>query len=294
MRISEALATQRPFFSFEFFPPKDDDGSRRLFETIEALQPLRPAFVSITYGAGGSSRARTVALAKEIQQQIGLTVVAHVTCVGASRSELRALFDDLARAGIENVLALRGDPPPGTDFEVPPDGFAHASDLIAVLKRSYGFCIGAACYPEKHPQARDAREDLEYALLKQSAGAEFFVSQLFFDNQRFFEFGKRARAAGVTAPILPGLMPITNFGQIERFVAICGATIPPKLRVEMEGRKGDAKAIEDLGVAYASMQVLGLLQGGVPGVHFYTLNRSPATRAIVSAIVAASAWRPTF
>lgn len=294
MRISEALATQRPFFSFEFFPPKDDDGSRRLFETIEALQPLRPAFVSITYGAGGSSRARTVALAKEIQQQIGLTVVAHVTCVGASRSELRALFDDLARAGIENVLALRGDAPSGTDFEVPPDGFAHASDLIAVLKRSYGFCIGAACYPEKHPQARDAREDLEYALLKQSAGAEFFVSQLFFDNQRFFEFGKRARAAGVTAPILPGLMPITNFGQIERFVAICGATIPPKLRVEMEGRKGDAKAIEDLGVAYASMQVLGLLQGGVPGVHFYTLNRSPATRAIVSAIVAASAWRPTF
>ena len=294
MRISEALATQRPFFSFEFFPPKDDDGSRRLFETIEALQPLRPAFVSITYGAGGSSRARTVALAKEIQQQIGLTVVAHVTCVGASRAELRALFDDLARAGIENVLALRGDPPAGTDFEVAPDGFAHASDLIAVLKRSYGFCIGAACYPEKHPQARDAREDLEYLLLKQSVGAEFFVSQLFFDNQRFFEFAKRARAAGVTAPILPGIMPITNFGQIERFVAICGATIPPKLRVEMEGRKGDAKAVEDLGVAYASMQVLGLLQGGVPGVHFYTLNRSPATRAIVSAIVAASAWRPTF
>jgi methylenetetrahydrofolate reductase (NADPH) len=294
MRISEALATQRPFFSFEFFPPKDDDGSRRLFETIEALQPLRPAFVSITYGAGGSSRARTVALAKEIQQQIGLTVVAHVTCVGASRSELRALFDDLARAGIENVLALRGDPPAGTDFEVSPDGFAHASDLIAVLKRSYGFCIGAACYPEKHPQACDAREDLEYALLKQNAGAEFFVSQLFFDNQRFFEFAKRARDAGVTAPILPGLMPVTNFGQIERFVAICGATIPPKLRVEMEGRKGDAKAVEDLGVAYASMQVLGLLQGGVPGVHFYTLNRSPATRAIVSAIVAASAWRPTF
>ncbi len=294
MRISEALATQRPFFSFEFFPPKDDDGSRRLFETIEALQPLRPAFVSITYGAGGSSRARTVALAKEIQQQIGLTVVAHVTCVGASRAELRALFDDLARAGIENVLALRGDPPAGTDFEVAPDGFAHASDLIAVLRRSYGFCIGAACYPEKHPQARDAREDLEYLLLKQSVGAEFFVSQLFFDNQRFFEFAKRARAVGVTAPILPGLMPITNFGQIERFVAICGATIPPKLRVEMEGRKGDAKAVEDLGVAYASMQVLGLLQGGVPGVHFYTLNRSPATRAIVSAIVAASAWRPTF
>src|SRR5579863_4372354 len=153
MRISEALATQRPFFSFEFFPPKDDAGSRRLFDTIAALQPLRPSFVSITYGAGGSTRARTVALAKEIQQEIGLTVVAHVTCIGADRSELRSLFDDLARAGIQNVLALRGDPPAGSVFQPTAGGFAHASDLIAMLKRNYDFCIGAACYPEKHPEA---------------------------------------------------------------------------------------------------------------------------------------------
>ncbi len=294
MRISEALATQRPFFSFEFFPPKDDPGSRQLLATIEALQPLRPAFVSITYGAGGSSRARTVALAKEIQQEIGLTVVAHVTCVGANRAELRALFDELARAGIENVLALRGDPPAGAPLDVPPDGFAHANELIAVLRRNYGFCIGAACYPEKHPEARSAGDDLAHLKLKEAAGADFFVSQLFFDNRLFLEFERRARAAGIVAPILPGIMPITNFGQIQRFVAMCGATIPPKLRVEMEGRKGDDKAVEDLGVAYAAMQAVGLLQAGVPGVHFYTLNRSPATRAIVSAIVAASAWRPAF
>jgi methylenetetrahydrofolate reductase (NADPH) len=294
MRIRDALATQRPFFSFEFFPPRDDEGSRRLFETIAALQPLRPAFVSITYGAGGSTRARTVALAKEIQQQIGLTVVAHVTCIGADRAQLRVLFDDLARAGIENVLALRGDPPAGASFQPAPGGFAHASELIGMLRRNYGFCIGAACYPEKHPEAATFDEDLRNLKLKAEAGADFLVSQLFFDNEHFFEFDRRARAAGVELPILPGLMPITNFAQIQRFVAMCGASIPPKLRVEMEARKDDVKAVEDLGVAYASMQALGLLQSGAPGIHFYTLNRSPATRAIVSSLLAASAWRPVF
>jgi methylenetetrahydrofolate reductase (NADPH) len=294
MRISDALAGQRPFFSFEFFPPKDDEGSRRLLATIEALQPLRPAFVSITYGAGGSTRVRTVALAKEIQQQIGLTVVAHVTCIGATRADLRALFDDVARAGIENVLALRGDPPAGAPFEAVSGGFTHASDLIAMLRRNYGFCIGAACYPEKHPEASSMEDDLRYLKLKADAGADFLVSQLFFDNAHYFEFERRARDAGIDLPMLPGLMPITNFGQIQRFVAMCGASIPPKLRVEMESRKGDIKAVEDLGVAYASMQALGLLQAGVPGIHFYTLNRSPATRAIVSSLLAASAWRPAF
>lgn len=294
MRIDEALATQRPFFSFEFFPPKDDAGSRRLFDTIAALQPLRPSFVSITYGAGGSTRARTVVLAKQIQQEIGLTVVAHVTCVGANRSELRSLFDDLARAGIQNVLALRGDPPAGAPFQPSPGGFAHASDLIAMLKRNYDFCIGAACYPEKHPEAATFEDDLVNLKIKADAGADFLVSQLFFDNAHFFEFERRARAAGIALPMLPGLMPITNFGQIQRFVAICGASLPPKLSVEMEARKGDDKAVEDLGVAYASMQALELLLGGAAGIHFYTLNRSPATRAIVSSLLAASAWRPAF
>jgi methylenetetrahydrofolate reductase (NADPH) len=293
VRIKDALATVRPFFSFEFFPPRDDAGSRQLFATIEALQPLRPAFVSITYGAGGSTRARTVALAKEIQQQIGLTVVAHVTCVGASRAELRALFDDLARGGIENVLALRGDPPKGGTFAPAAGGFSHASELIAMLRRNYDFCIGAACYPEKHPEAPTFETDLAFLKAKTDAGADFLVSQLFFDNELFLAFERRVRAAGVDVPVLPGLMPITNFDQIQRFVAMCGATIPPKLRVEMEARKGDVEAVQDLGVAYASMQAIELLQGGVPGIHFYTLNRSPATRAIVSSLLAASAWRST-
>lgn len=294
VRIDEALDSRRPFFSFEFFPPRDDEGSRRLFATISALQPLRPSFVSITYGAGGSTRARTVALAKQIQQETGLTVVAHVTCIGADRAALRALFDDLARAGIENVLALRGDPPAGGGFEAVPAGFTYASQLIAMLRRNYGFCIGAACYPEKHPEAPSAQQDMLYLKGKVEAGADFLVSQLFFDNAHFFDFERRARAAGIAVPILPGLMPITNFAQIERFVAICGASIPPKLRVEMESRKGDDKAVEDLGVAFASMQAMGLLRNGAPGIHFYTLNRSPATRAIVSALLAASAWRPAF
>jgi methylenetetrahydrofolate reductase (NADPH) len=295
MRISDALASTRPFFSFEFFPPKDEDGSRQLFETIAALQPLRPAFVSITYGAGGSTRARTVALAKKIQQEIGLTVVAHVTCVGSTRAELRTLFDDLARAGIENVLALRGDPPKGEEqFVAPAGGFSHATELIAMLRRNYDFCIGAACYPEKHPEAATLDDDLAHLKEKVDAGADFLVSQLFFDNDAFLSFERRARASGVSTPMLPGLMPITNFEQIKRFVAMCGATIPPKLRVEMEVRKGDGEAVEALGVAYASMQAVALLQSGVPGIHFYTLNKSPATRAIVSSLLAASAWRPAF
>lgn len=285
----------RPFFSFEFFPPKDDDGVERLFASIETLRPLHPAFVSITYGAGGSSRVRTIVLAKRIARELDLTVLAHVTCVGSTRAELRAVFDDLARAGIENVLALRGDPPRGeAAFAPPAGGFAHATELIAMLRRNYDFCIGAACHPETHVEAESPQRDLERLREKVDAGAEFLVSQLFFDNDAYWGFIERAREAGITVPTLPGLMPVTNYEQITRFVAICGATIPPKLKAAMELRRGDERAVEDLGVAYASMQAVDLLRRGAPGVHFYTLNRSPATRAIVSGMLAASAWRPDF
>jgi methylenetetrahydrofolate reductase (NADPH) len=293
MRIAQALATMRPFFSFEFFPPRDDAGTEQLFATIETLRPLRPAFVSITYGAGGSTRARTVELAKRVQREVGLTVLAHVTCVGSTRAELRSLFDDLARAGIENVLALRGDPPRGQAVFTPPQGgFGHATELIAMLRRNYDFCIGAACYPEVHPEAESPERDLAYLVEKVASGAEFLISQLFLDNDVYSGFAERARAAGIGVPMLPGLMPITNYEQITRFVAMCGAKIPPKLQVEMESRRGDLAAVEDLGVAYAAMQAVELLRSGAPGIHFYTLNRSPATRAIVSAMLAASAWRP--
>lgn len=292
MRITEALATTRPFFSFEFFPPKDEAGSRQLLATIERLQPLRPAFVSITYGAGGSSRARTVALAKQIQSEIGLTVMAHVTCVGSTRAELRALFDDLARAGIENVLALRGDKPrESSGSELSSGAFTHANELIAMLKRNYDFCIGAACYPEAHPESTSAADDLAYTVAKVEAGAEFLISQLFFDIDAWSSFSARARAAGIRVPMLPGVMPITNADQIARFTKMCGARIPPKLLHELQARADEPTAVEDLGVAYAVLQATQLFAKGVPGIHLYTLNKSPATRAIVSALIAGSAWR---
>ena len=295
MRISDALAAQRPFFSFEFFPPKSDEACAQLLETARTLRELRPAFVSVTYGAGGSTRARTVEVSKQIRSEVGLNVMAHVTCVGSSRSDLRSLLSDLESAGIENVLALRGDPPRDQPaFVQPPGGFAHADELVAMIKRNYAFCIGGACHPEKHMEAPDFATDLEHLKGKVDAGAEFLITQLFFENDKYFSFVDRARAKGIHVPILPGIMPITNYEQIKRFTALCGATIPPKLLVELEERKSEPKAVEDLGVAFATLQCADLLRRGAPGIHFYTLNKSPASRAIVSSLIAATAWRASF
>lgn len=293
MRISEALASRRPFFSFEFFPPQDDAGVDDLFQTIEDLRALRPAYVSITYGAGGSTRARTVDISKRIQNDIGLTVMSHVTCVGASKRDLRNLFYDLRAANIENIMALRGDPPRGqTEFVPDPGGFTHASELIAMLADEFDFCIGAACYPEKHPQAVSMDEDVVHLVEKVRAGAEFLVTQICFDNDTYFAFVDRARAAGVTVPILPGLWPITNYKQIARIAQLCGSQLRPKLLAELEARADEPEAVKELGVAYASLQATDLLKRGAPGIHFYTLNKSPATRAVVSALLAATAWEP--
>jgi len=292
MRISQALATQRPFFSFEFFPPKDEAAHAHLLETIEALRPLRPAFVSVTWGAGGSTRARTLEICKQIRNEIGLDPMAHVTCVGSTRADLRNIFNDLEAAGIENIMALRGDPPRGSStFVSVENGFHYASELITMLRRVYRFDIGAACYPEKHPEAPDAQTDLAHLAEKVRAGADFLVSQFFFDNEKYFTFVERARAAGITVPILAGLMPITNYQQIARMSSLGGGVIPPKLLAALEERRDEPKAVEDLGVAYATLQAADLLRRGAPGIHFYTLNKSPATRAIVSALLAATAWR---
>jgi methylenetetrahydrofolate reductase (NADPH) len=292
VRIAEKLGTRRPFFSFEFFPPRDDAAEASLFRTIETLGPLDPGFVSITSGAGGSTRTRTVELAKRLRHDAGLDVMAHVTCAGASETELRTLFGDLSRGGIENVLALRGDPPKGTSsFAVAAGGFAHASELVALAKNGWSFCVGGACYPEKHPEAASLDADLAALCTKVRAGAEFLITQLVFDNARYVEFVDRARSWGITVPILPGLMPITNVDQIDRITKMCGATIPASLRAELEARRDDPQAVVELGVAYCTLQTADLLARGAPGVHFYTLNRSPATRAVVSAILAARrAW----
>ncbi len=287
MRISDLLDAKRPSFSFEFFPPRDDAGVESLFATIESLRVHRPAYVSITYGAGGSTRARTIELAKRIKRESGLEVLAHVTCVGSTAADLRATFRELEEGGIENVLALRGDPPRGSaTFERTEGGFAYSTDLIALLAREFSFCIGGAAYPEKHPEAASLEDDLAVARRKQDAGAAFLVTQLFFDNAAYAGFVARARAAGISIPIVPGIMPITNYQQIERFVAMCGATIPAPLRAELDARRNEPDAVAEFGVAYATLQCAGLLAQGAPGIHFYTLNKSPSTRAVVSALLA--------
>ena len=299
MKISDLLRFARergePVFSFEFFPPRTDEGVKALFATVEALRPLAPGFVSVTFGAGGSTRARTVELVKRLKRETEIEAMAHVTCVGASRDEIAATLDQFAEAGVQNVLALRGDPPRGeASFTPHPDGFSHASELVAFIRgqpRRWAFCLGAAAYPEGHPETRDLDADLRNLKTKVDAGADFLVTQLFFRNAAYDGFVARARAAGIRLPVLPGIMPFTSVEQVERFTATCGATIPPLLHAAMEVRRSDPDAARDLGVAYASLQCQDLLRRGAPGVHFYTLNRSTSTRAIVAALRAAEPWR---
>jgi methylenetetrahydrofolate reductase (NADPH) len=293
VRISRLLSDARPAFSFEFFPPKDDAGIAALLDTVAKLRALEPAFVSVTYGAGGSTRARTIEVTKSIKADLGLEAMAHLTCVGATVDQLRGVLEEVAGAGIENVLALRGDPPRGqTQFTVEAGGFAHASDLVGLVVEEFDFCVGGACYPEKHPEAPDAAADLRAMRHKVEAGAEFLITQLFFDNQSYFGFVERARRSGIDVPIVPGIMPITNVEQIERFTRMCGAAIPQRLMVELNARRDEPEAVIDLGVAYATLQCADLLARGAPGIHFYTLNKSPATRAVVSALLAARPWEP--
>ncbi len=299
MKVSDILRFSRergePVFSFEFFPPKTDEGVRQLFRTVEALRPLGPAFVSVTYGAGGSTRARTVDLVTRLKRETEMEAVAHVTCAGASRDEIAAVLDDVAAAGVQNVLALRRDPPLGERVFTPhPQGFRYASELVAFVRsepRRWPFCVGAAAYPEGHVETRDLAQDLRHLQIKVAAGVDFLVTQLFFENGHYFRFVERARAAGISLPILAGIMPMTNVEQIERFTATCGAAIPPPLGAAMEVRRADPESVLQLGVAYASLQCSDLLRRGAPGVHFYTLNRSPSTRAILAALRASEPWR---
>jgi methylenetetrahydrofolate reductase (NADPH) len=290
MRIVDALQRPGPSISFEFFPPKSDAAADELLATIETMRALRPSFVSITYGAGGSSRARSLDLVRRIKTELGVEVMAHLTCAGSTREDLRSYAGDLAAIGIENVLALRGDPPrDAAGFVAHEGGLGHASDLVALLADDYDFCIGGACYPETHVEAPDPTTDLHHLVAKVEAGASFLVTQLFFENERYFSFVGRARAAGITVPIVPGIMPITNYEQICRFTSLCGATIPPRLRDELESCKTDPGALVDLGVAFTALQCSDLLARGAPGLHFYTLNRSPAVRAVVAALRAEAA-----
>ena len=292
MRIDEIIGAKgEPVFGFEFFPPRTDDGERNLRRALEALGGLAPDFVSVTYGAGGSTRDRTVGLTKWIKQELGIEAVAHLSCVGATRGELRSILDGLGDAGIENVLALRGDPPRGqTDWKPHPGGLHYSTELAALISAEYPFCIGAACFPEVHPEAPDLAHDLRFLREKVASGASFAITQLFFDNDLYFRFVDEARAVGIEIPIIPGIMPITDVGQIKTITGMCQASIPPALLDELEHRAGDSDAVLQLGVSYATLQCAELLARGAPGIQFFTLNRSPATRAIVAALKLLRPW----
>lgn len=284
MRIDRILAGKGPVFSFEFFPPKTEKGSENLLRTIEELKTLEPSFVSVTYGAMGSNRGQVIELVQKIKNDLGVEAMAHLSCTGHTRGELQGVLDQLAEVGIENVLALRGDPPKGEAFEPVPGGFAYASDLAAMIRERGSFCIGGAAYPEVHPDAPDAESDLTNLKTKVDAGANFLITQLFFSNEDYFAFVDRARAKGISVPIVPGIMPITDVGQVKRFTAMCGATLPPRLLASLDEAEGDADRVLSIGVDHAVAQCRELLERGAPGVHFYTLNRSPATRRILTTL----------
>jgi methylenetetrahydrofolate reductase (NADPH) len=291
MRIDEILAARGPVFSFEFFPPKTEAGEHNLYAALSELRPLEPSFVSVTYGAGGSTRSKTIEIVKRIRDEYGLEAMAHFTCVGATVSALRATLDEMRQAGIDNVLALRGDPPAGQEeWTKTEGGLEYSRELVELIAADYPFAIGAACFPETHIHAASAEDDLQHLVEKVGAGANFLITQLFFDNSFYFDFLRRARDAGITVPIIPGIMPITRVGQIERMAAMCGSAIPDALRRELHARGDDTEAVLDFGVAYATLQCAELLAAGAPGIHFYTLNRSPATRAILSALKLTRPW----
>jgi methylenetetrahydrofolate reductase (NADPH) len=289
MKISELFGKGHPLFSFEVYPPKTEAGAATLQRTLAELTDLAPAFVSVTYGAAGSTRDRTVELVSRVQHEHGLLAMAHLTGIASGRAEMAALVARLVDAGIENLILLRGDPPAGVDNFVPPaDSFAHASDLVAFIRQRYGdrLCLAGAGYPEGHPQCRDLALDMQHLATKVRAGVDFIITQIFFNNRFYFDFVARARAAGITVPIIPGIMPITDVAQIQRMTKMCGASVPAVLRAELERRRSDAVAVTQLGVAQATAQCVDLLLGGAPGVHFYTLNQSPATRMILTVLKA--------
>ncbi|MBI3800015.1 MAG: methylenetetrahydrofolate reductase [NAD(P)H] [Deltaproteobacteria bacterium] len=281
MKIHELFRSQAQTFSFEFFPPKTPEDAEELFVRAQELQPLRPSFISVTYGAGGSTRRNTIDLVCRFQAELGMLGMAHLTCVGHSQAELRDVLTELKERGIENVMCLRGDPPRGQTFFVPaPDGFSHAAELVRLARSLGDFCLGVAGYPESHPECLDKQLDLAHLKAKVECGADFVTTQLFFDARDYFDFCQRARRIGIQLRIIPGIMPITNYRQIVRFTQMCGATIPPVLHERLEPVADDPQAVLEIGVDWAWRQCEELLAGGAPGIHFYTMNRSLATQRI--------------
>ena len=291
MKIDQLIASKRPTFSVEFSPPKTPEATRQLLETARQLRELEPDFVSVTYGAGGSTRDGTVEVTARLKDELGLETMAHLSCVGETTEGLAETLDRIEAAGIENVFALRGDPPRGQeDFVQPEGGLGSAAELAEFIEAGWDFGIGGACFPEVHPEAPDLATDLNYLKQKVDAGARFLITQLFFDNQVYFDFVRAARARGIEAPILAGVIPVASYAQTKRICSLCDATIPAPLEAAFEAAGGDTEREFELGIAYAAQQCAELLIGGAPGIHFYALNRAPATRAILGALKASRPW----
>ncbi len=291
MRIDQLLARQRPVFSVEFFPPKTEQGVEQLFETVDALKPLEPDYVSVTYGAGGATRDGTVEIAERISTEHGLEVMAHLSCVGETRAGLTRSSSASPRSGSRTCWRSAAIRPAARPSSKPPmTGSRALRNSPGSSPPSIEFTIGGACFPEVHPEADDLDSDLDYLKTKVAAGAGFLITQLFFDNRVYFDFVEAARERGIDVPIIPGVIPITSFGQVARICDLCDATIPADLDASMSELGGDAEAEALLGVAYAARQCEELLAGGAPGIHFYALNRAPGTRAVLAALRASRPW----
>ena len=282
--IHDAKRGQAPVISFEFFPPKTEEGDRNLLEkTIPALMNLKPDFCSVTYGAGGSTRDKTLTIVERIQNEHGLTAMSHLTCVNSTQEQLGEVLADVKRRGIKNILALRGDPPNGVgDFQKTPGGFEYSKELVAFIKQMGGFCIGTAGFPEGHIACREGRQvDWQRLAEKISEGADFVITQLFFDNRDFFEFREHLTRLGVTVPLVPGMLPVLSASQIKKFTTLCGAKIPAPMLAKLESLGEDDAAATAYGIDYATRQCEELLREGVEGLHFYTLNKAHSTSQVV-------------
>ncbi|MCH8869595.1 MAG: methylenetetrahydrofolate reductase [NAD(P)H] [Chloroflexi bacterium] len=274
MTIIDILESRRTI-SYEFYPPRTAEGIPAVFRSIVRLEQYHPDFISVTYGAGGTTRAFTEEIAIRAQREADCTIMAHITCAGQSQPEIDGVLGRLQNAGIENLIALRGDPPAGeADFVPAKDGFAHATDLMKHITANFNFCLAGACYPEGHVSSPDLRTDMEHTRWKVEAGARFLVTQLFYDNDDFYAFMDRAHGAGIDVPIVAGVLPVLSSSQIRRFTQLCGASIPPKLEAILERFADDDDGMREAGIDYATRQVQDLWEQGVRGIHFYALNRS--------------------
>ena len=284
--LGQILSSGQRSFSFELFPPKTDEGERVLWQTVREIEALKPTFVSVTYGAGGSTQGRTVRLTGQIAEDTTLTPVAHLTCVGASRDQLRDVVGQYAAEGVNTMLALRGDPPTGLDtpWEPHPGGLDHAVQLVELIRSLGTFSVGVAAFPEGHPESSDLDQDARVLAMKQQAGAEFAITQLFFRVEDYVRLVDMAGAHGCDMPIVPGIMPVTNVSQIERFAALSGAAFPTELAERFSAVAGDADAVTRMGIEVAAEMCQQLLDLGAPGLHFYTLNRSHSTIEVYQAL----------